>query len=197
MTSSDARERVLAAAEREFTRRGYDAVTVKDIANAADIHHATIYHHIRKGGKAALYVEVMTRHMARHRAGLDEAVEAAEDDLRAALLGIAAWLLAQPPVDMVRMSAADLPAVEAALSKAEARQVEDVAFDALFGPMMTALGAAQARGEVDHPNMGNVAGAILSSIQGLHTIPDEYVGTSREAMAAELIDVFIRGIAVR
>ncbi|MEO1181402.1 MAG: helix-turn-helix domain-containing protein, partial [Cyanobacteria bacterium J06636_28] len=50
--NSEARNRLLKAAETLFVQRGYEAVTVKDIAKATGIHHASIYHHI-PGGKSA------------------------------------------------------------------------------------------------------------------------------------------------
>jgi AcrR family transcriptional regulator len=41
MDESEARERVLAAAERLFAERGYAAVTLRDIAAAVGIRHAS------------------------------------------------------------------------------------------------------------------------------------------------------------
>ncbi|MEL6231961.1 MAG: helix-turn-helix domain-containing protein [Cyanobacteria bacterium J06627_3] len=43
--NSKARERVLAVAQKLFVERGYEVVTVKDIARAAEIYHASLYHH--------------------------------------------------------------------------------------------------------------------------------------------------------
>ena len=51
------------------------------------------------------------------------------------------------------------------------------------------------RGEIVHPNVGNVAGAIFSAIEGLHLVPDQYLTVSRQAMADELIELFMRGMA--
>lgn len=51
---SEAHERVLYAAERLFAECGYHTVTVKDVAKAAGIHHASLYHHA-PGGKAQLF----------------------------------------------------------------------------------------------------------------------------------------------
>lgn len=189
MQSSEARERVLDAAERLFAERGYRAVTIKDIAGAVHIHHSSLYYHI-PGGKEQLYIEVTERSLQRHKAGLSKAIEGSEPDLGSQLQAIAAWLLSQPPMDLIRMTLSDMPAID----PAAAERLSDKAYSVLFEPIIEVLEHAQARGEVAHPNLGNVAGAIFSSIEGLHTIPDQYLEVSRQEMAAELIDVFIRGM---
>ncbi len=195
MHNSEARERVLHAAERLFVERGYSAVTVKDIAKAAGLHHATLYHHIPAGGKEQLYVEVTTRSLERHRTGIVSAIERAVPDergiLRAQMRQIAGWLIAQQPMDFVRMVHSDLPAIE----PTAAQQIKDLAYAALFEPMMAMLADAEARSEITFHNPGNVAGAFFSAIQGLHTIPEEYVPEGRLGLADEIIDIFLHGIA--
>ena len=189
MSSSEARERVLHAAERLFVARGYEAVTIKDIAKAVGIHHASLYHHI-PGGKSALYVEVMTRHMQQHHQGMWAAVQSSGDNLVDQLQHIAAWLLSQPPMDIIRLTTSDLPAI----SQKEATTISSLAFEATLIPIMSVLENAQKRGEIDHSNLGNIAGAIFSAIEGLHSIPDQFVNQSRQFMANDLIEVFVRGI---
>lgn len=192
MTSnSEARERVLNAAEQLFVKGGYQAVTVKDIAKAAGIHHASIYHHA-PGGKSALYVEVMTRYMQAYRQGIEIAIEQAENNLRDRLRHIAAWILSQQPLDTIRLGNSDLPAIE----DARAEIVSNLAFEATLIPITEVLETARKRGEIDRDNLGNIAGAIFTSIEALHAIPDRYVDRSRQFMAEELIEVFIKGMKV-
>ncbi|MEL6139137.1 MAG: TetR/AcrR family transcriptional regulator [Cyanobacteria bacterium J06627_3] len=191
--NSEARNRLLKAAETLFVQRGYEAVTVKDIAKATGIHHASIYHHI-PGGKSALFLEVMTRHLQQHQSGIETALTHAEKDVRSQLIAIAHWLLSQPPLDMIRLSQSDLPAIDSSA----AQQLDNLAFETLMLPIANVLVEAQIRGEVKHEDLGNVAGAILSAVEGLHAIPDIYLeqnSNSREHMATQLIDVFLRGIA--
>ncbi|MEO1182346.1 MAG: TetR/AcrR family transcriptional regulator, partial [Cyanobacteria bacterium J06636_28] len=154
---------------------------------------ASIYHHI-PGGKSALFLEVMTRHLQQHQAGIETALTHAEKDVRSQLIAIAHWLLSQPPLDMIRLSQSDLPAIDSSA----AQQLDNLAFETLMLPIANVLVEAQIRGEVKHEDLGNVAGAILSAVEGLHAIPDIYLeqnSNSREHMAAQLIDVFLRGIA--
>lgn len=186
---NQARERVLQAAETLFMKRGYEAVTVKDIAKAAGIHHASIYHHI-PGGKADLFVEVTTRHLHQHKRGIQDAIHAAQDDLYSQLMGIAAWLLSQPPLDFIRLTNSDLPSI----NKEAAEAINDLAYEAMLVPIADVLEQARLKGTVDHPNLGNIAGAILSSIEGLHAVPEQSIFNSRLHMAEQLIKVFIRGI---
>jgi AcrR family transcriptional regulator len=62
---SPSRERVLGVAARLFAERGYGLTSMRDIARAARIRAATLYHHFRS--KAALYHEVLDREQARLR----------------------------------------------------------------------------------------------------------------------------------
>src|SRR5436190_21642715 len=94
-----ARERVLRTAEEIFGERGYSAVTMRDIADALKIRQASLYHHI-PGGKEQLFLEVMQRMLARHNAGLEAAIANSGTDLRAQMLGVAAYLLDQPPINV-------------------------------------------------------------------------------------------------
>ncbi len=188
--NQEARERVLQAAESLFVSCGYQAVKIKDIAKAAGIHHASIYHHI-PGGKSDLFVEVMTRYLQRHQTGLRSAIANADTDLQSQLSAIAAWLLSQPPLDAIRLTNSDLPAIDPEAAKA----IDNLAFEAVLLPIVFVLESARAQGSIEHPNLGNVAGAILSSVEGLHALPDEHVRGSRLVMAEELMAIFIRGLA--
>jgi AcrR family transcriptional regulator len=192
MNHSEARERVLQAAERLFAERGYTAVTVKDIAAAAGIHHASLYHHA-PDGKEGLFVEVMTRILERHRAGIADAVGAGGEDVRAQLHGIAAWMLSQPPMDMIRMALSDMPAIDAA----SANMLAALAFEAMIVPIVRVLYDARGRGELLQGDLGNIAGGIFSMLQGLHTLPEAYLERSRQEMANELIDVMLAGMKAR
>jgi len=188
-SNSEARERVLAAAQKLFVERGYEAVTVKDIAKAAGIHHASIYHHV-PDGKSALYVEVMTRHMERYRDGLQANINAADAPLKENLRQIASWMLSQPPLDVIRLANSDLPAI----GTAEADGLSDLAFTATILPIVAVLEAAKRQGEITHDNFGHIAGAIFSSFESLHAVPDAYLEKSRQSMADDIIEVFIRGM---
>ncbi|WP_431934396.1 TetR/AcrR family transcriptional regulator [Micromonospora sp. RP3T] len=82
------RDLVLAAATALFAERGFDAVSVRDVAAAAGVDVATVAHHT--GTKAQLYDACFARVFSAER----EAVEAAGDRARAAL--------AAGPADAVR-----------------------------------------------------------------------------------------------
>ena len=58
-TAKPARERLLDAAERLFARRGYHAVSIRDITEAAKVDVALVKYHF--GGKRALLVAVFGR----------------------------------------------------------------------------------------------------------------------------------------
>ena len=83
-TTADTAERILAVAERLFGQRGYSGVSIRDIARAAGISKANVFHHY--ASKQALYEAVLERSASRFHALLEsladhqrEAAELLED----------------------------------------------------------------------------------------------------------------------
>lgn len=70
----DTRERLLEAAEHLFAQRGFNAVSVRDIATAADVNVAAVNYHYQ--GKENLYREVLRRVVAAKRDRYVEALRA-------------------------------------------------------------------------------------------------------------------------
>jgi AcrR family transcriptional regulator len=193
MADSEARERVLKAAERLFINQGYSAVKVRDIADEADIHQSSIYHHLpRNQGKEALYVEVMTRFLEKHRDEMNAAIQDAGDGLTQQLYAASEWLLSQPPLDMARMVNVDFPSFE----RDTEEFLKKLSYSAIMQPVENALIDAQQRGEVKNENPGLIAGALVASIQAVHTLSVKQLCDQQE-MARQLVDIFIRGIEVR
>lgn len=200
-TNTEARERVLEAAERLFAQKGYAAVTLRDIAAEVGIRHTSLYHHA-PGGKEELFIEVMERNLKRHQAGLEQAIQAAEPKVQAQLNAVANWLLSQAPMDLVRMTHVDMPII----APAHAERLSALAFAALILPVHRLLQRAQACGEIVHHDLGLVAGGLVSMIESLHAVPDRALAESghaqaiaarRMAMAHELIDVMLNGLYKR
>lgn len=197
MLNSDARERVLDAAEKLFAERGYRAVTLKDIATAIGIRHASLYHHV-PGGKQELFIEVTERNLARHREGIAAAIAESPQNIRAQLKAVADWLIAQPPMDLIRMVNSDMPAID----PQQAWRLSEMASEAMIEPLHELLRQAQARGEIDHDDLGVIAGGLLGMIESMHAVPTEVRDQhgrplDRHYMAGKLIDVLLDGLMRR
>ncbi|MDZ4763036.1 MAG: TetR/AcrR family transcriptional regulator [Chloroflexota bacterium] len=196
MLNSEARQRVLDVAERLFAERGFRAVTLKDIAGEVGIRHASLYHHFPRG-KEQMFIEVTERNMHRHRAGIESAI-AAYGDVRGQLKAVAGWLLSQPPIDLIRMTHSDMPAIDAT----EAWRLSELAAETMIEPIHTLLQSGQARGEIEHGDLGVIAGGVLGMIGSLHSVPEDIftynnVPVDRAAMAHTLIDVMLDGLIKR
>ncbi len=88
MSESSTRTRLLDAAEILFARKGYDSVSIREIAGEADVNLAAINYHFQ--GKRNLYVEVLRRRLSPKRekllAALDEVEAAGADQPRLEML---------------------------------------------------------------------------------------------------------------
>ncbi|HEU4324251.1 MAG TPA: helix-turn-helix domain-containing protein [Roseiflexaceae bacterium] len=190
--NTEARERVLEAAERLFAERGYTAVTLRDIAAAVGIRHASLYHHA-PGGKEELFVEVTERNLRRHQAGLEQSIRQAAPEVRARLHAAADWLLSQPPMDLVRMIHSDMPAIDSE----HAQRLTWLAYDTLLSPVERVLEDARARGEIAHDTPALVAGGVIGLIESLHAVPASVLEQSRVSMAHTLLDTLLHGLYPR
>ena len=96
------RDRILREARALFTAQGYAAVSMQQIADAASVNKATLYHHFRD--KADLFVSVMVEEFGRLAASVG-AVIAEGGTLRDQLQRVAAHIFASRQSDFGRLAA--------------------------------------------------------------------------------------------
>ncbi|MBX3083322.1 MAG: TetR/AcrR family transcriptional regulator [Anaerolineae bacterium] len=187
--STEARARVLDAAEQLFSEHGYKSVTLRDIAKAVGIKHASLYHHA-PDGKEALFVEVTERGLRRHQAGLEAAIQQAEPRIEAQLEAAAHWLLAQPVLDFGRMMSSDMPAI----GEVHARRLSEIAYASVMQPIQQIFRQAAARGEIKCANAGLLAGGLLALVESIHHLPAHIATQPKTGMVDAWIDVIVNGL---
>jgi TetR/AcrR family transcriptional regulator, cholesterol catabolism regulator len=96
------RGRIMREARSLFTTQGYAAVSMQQIADAAAVNKATLYHHFRD--KEDLFVSVMEDEFRRMAAGVDAAI-AEGGSLRAQLTRVAAYVFSSSQSDFGRLAA--------------------------------------------------------------------------------------------
>lgn len=94
------RERILEQAHRLFLEQGYAAVSMQQIADAATVNKATLYHHFRD--KEDLFLAVLGAELARIEFAIGEAL-AADGSLRERLQRVATWFLGGSNCDFGRL----------------------------------------------------------------------------------------------
>jgi AcrR family transcriptional regulator len=188
----DSTQRILDVAEALFMDRGYSAITLRDIADELGIKQASLYYHF-PSGKEQIFVAMAERLFDRHRAGLETALAGADIDLSAQLQAVAGWFHSQPPVKILGMFHADIPA----LSHEHTHHLEGMARDAMYMPLRKAFVAAQERGEIraTHPDL--LAGSFLWLMDGLSYGQTRLGAPPREVMAGDLISVLMDGLRPR
>lgn len=184
------RQRVLDAAEALFMQRGYNAIALRDIADALGIKQASLYYHF-PGGKEELYVAVAERVFANHYAGVAEALKG--ETLEEQLHAVAEWFAGQRQICLLGMIHADLPA----LQPQHTQSVQMAAMMGIFRPLSEAFGAAMARGEIVQHNPHLLAGAFLSLLDGLMIAQLMGNAPDRSAVAGQLISVLLDGVRPR
>lgn len=181
-------EQILDTAEGLFSTRGYNAVRLRDIADAVDIKHAALYYYA-PGGKEQLFVDVMTRSFARHHAGMMAAVADAAPDLRAQLVAVAAWLLAHAPLNIAHMEQADF----AAISPENAERLTNMIFDALRLPLRSALAAAQGQGDIAIDDVDLAALSFIVLVESVHNATNPFLVARKEETVEAIIDMLMLG----
>ncbi|MCB0089490.1 MAG: TetR/AcrR family transcriptional regulator [Caldilineaceae bacterium] len=188
-TVSDATQRVLDVAERLFMQRGYAAITLRDIAQALDMKQASLYYHF-PGGKEQLFVTVVQRVLERYKAGIHQALATHRLDLRQQLMAIALWFAQQPPMNLLGLMHADIPA----LSQASQAELLDSVFVALFAPIRNTFAAAQQIGTIRTVDPDMITGAFLAIMDGISYRQAHSDEISPEVMAQEMISVLLDGL---
>lgn len=189
---SDARQRVLDVAEDLFMRQGYHSITLRDVAEALEMRQASLYYHFPEG-KEQLFVAVATRSFERHRLGMEAAIAGAPTDVRAQLDAIAGWFTSQPPLNLMGMMHADMPA----LTPAQRQHLSRVAYDDMFTPLRHLFLAAQARGEIRPVLPDLLAGSFLTLLDGLNHALRQEGAPPRAILVAEIITILLDGIRLR
>lgn len=185
----DSTQRVLDVAETLFMDRGYNAITLRDIADELGIKQASLYYHF-SGGKEQLFQAMAERMFERHHQGITAALAADEGDLRSQLRNVAAWFSSQRPMKFMGMLHADL----AALSPEHKEQLAQKAHGAMFRPLRECFVAAQTRGEIRamHPDL--LAGCFLWLMDGLSYGETRTGAPPRQAMADDIISMMLDGL---
>jgi len=193
MSQNEARKRVLNTAEKIFHDRGYNGVSMRDIADALEMKQASLYYHVPEG-KEQLFVEVTERGLLRHQKGLTEAINAVEPTLEAQLQAAATWLKDHMPLKLSCMLEADIQA----LSSENSKKLTYLAYQSFFNPLNRLFQQAFERGEIREFLPDQLSGSFLSLMDGIsYSTTTGHTTTPKEELAENMINIFLNGICPR
>jgi len=186
----DTRERVLNTAQQLFRQKGYQGVSIRELAQAVNLREASLYYYA-PGGKEQLYVDVMERDLQYHRAGLTEAIGTAHPALRQQLLAAAEWFIAQSPPPIFRLFETDVHF----LSPENGERLLSLAYECLYAPLAYVFRNALIRGEIQAVDPVLLASTFVSIMAGMgHTQQAGlYAGSSDDAANA-IVDILLNGM---
>jgi TetR/AcrR family transcriptional regulator, cholesterol catabolism regulator len=199
-TSCDGRSRILDEAERLFRTRGYNSVTMRDIAREVGIRQASLYYHF--SSKEQLFVAVTERMFERHRIGLQQVIHSAGGDrrfsetlpggavVREQLHAASRWFLSQPPIHFLSMFHTDMPL----LGEENTKKLSVCAEKSVFAPLRQTFIQAQERGEIRNARPELLAGVFLSFIESIPYVTTLPGSVPSEVMVDEMISVLLDGL---
>jgi AcrR family transcriptional regulator len=186
--SSSGYNRVLDEAEKLFRTRGYNAVTMRDIAFEVGIRQASLYYHFPS--KEQLFVTVTERVFERHRLGLQQVIAQNDTELRSQLHAVGAWFLSQPPVYFLSMIHTDMPC----LSEDNIQRLSICAEQSVFEPVRQTFIKAQEQGAIRHTCPDLLAGLFLSVMESIPLLITKPNVDSGEVIVDEMISVLWDGL---
>lgn len=190
---SDSHHRLLDTAQALFHERGYRAVTMQDIARELGVRQASLYYHV-PDGKEQLFVEVIRRSFEQQRLGLEAALLRAGSDLESQLRAAGAWFANQPPMNLLGMMHADMPA----LSAENHNKLNRLAAYCLFEPLAAVFAEAIARDEIRPLAPDLLAGSFLALMDGVSYSSEHQPGTPPRAIMVEgIISLLLDGLRPR
>lgn len=188
-TPATGRARIIDAAFRKFADLGYSGVSMQQIADAAGVTKATLYHHFQD--KEALFVEMMRERFGRSQERLARSVDAGET-FRDTLMAYGEVLFSEERADLSRLFgdfhryvAEDRQAafwvdyerpwtylegaIRAAMERAEVREgdpvlVAQICFSAFVGQLQIARFGA----DIPYPPLSlveEIAGLLLAGLE--------------------------------
>jgi AcrR family transcriptional regulator len=189
--STAAKVRVLDRAEHLFNDRGYTGVSMRDIADSLAMRQASLYYHVPEG-KEQLYVEVATRSLRRHQAGINQAVAATKDrQLDQRLWALVGWFIGHAPLRLLSMLETDM----ASISSEHAQFLTKLAYESLFVPIANIFAEAQERGEIRSLDPPQLAGYFLSLMDGIsYSSTSGLVDTEMDILVGDALDVLLNGL---
>ena len=189
MRNTKAREQVLNTAERLFHERGYNAVSMRAIAEALEIRQSSLYYHV-PNGKEQLFVEITERGLQRHRKGLDDVIAQAEPEIEAQLLAASQWLVDHAPLKLLSMLENDMPVI----SYENAQKLTYMAYQCFFAPIAELFKQAIDKGEIRALDPNQLAGHFLSMMDGIsYTTTTGYTPVPMSELAEEIISILLNG----
>jgi AcrR family transcriptional regulator len=192
MGFSKARERVLDTAEELFHKRGFNAVSMRDIADALEMRQASLYYHV-PDGKEQLFVEITERGLRRHRIGLDEVIAEAKPGIESQLAAASKWLVDHAPIRLMSMLETDMPAI----SHENAQQLTYMAFQSFFSPITELFQKAIEKGEIRRFDPNQLAGHFLSMMDGIsYTTTAGHAPAPMNKLAEDMIDLLLNGLRI-
>ena len=183
-TASIGRQGILEAAEELFTESGYQAVSIRDIAQACGVTNAALYYHFPN--KVALFREVLEQHAARLSDEMRTAAEGLEDHKAqlVAMLNEYAQLASSPRSAMfsLRREAKDLDKKEL---HAQGKQL----MLSMLAPIEEVFDDAVESGELRSLGESNSPAALLTGM--LHALMMHRKACDFETLSEEDIDMTV------
>jgi AcrR family transcriptional regulator len=190
--TSDMRARILSEAARLFVARGYDGISMREIAEACGVSKAGLYYYFKD--KEELFVEILYSYLKE----LSQAIGACNRpdwSVRQKLTAVMEAIFAQPPErrDIIRLAGQEMSQVNP-----EARRQFGLIYHQEFiGQIETMLAGGIAAGELRSMDVSQAAWVYLGMMYPFFK-PTQTPGTGPGNEPARLaLQIFFDGVEVR
>lgn len=190
-TSTGGRERILREAYNKFIASGFAAVSMQQIADAAGVNKATLYHHFRD--KEDLFFEVVRLGFARANESMAEAINRG-DTLGEKLLALAAHLFGSDRSDLNRLSGD--------MHQHIARERHEKIWKDFMPPwrhLEASIAEGIERGKIAPVDPAVASRVCFSALIGQVQLAkfNENVAPPDEALARQVVDMLLKGLEAR
>ena len=188
----ETRKLVLESARALFREKGFQGVSIREIAKKVGMREASLYYYAPEG-KEQLYVEVVKQELEAYREGIVQAIRGARPTLESQLRQVAAWFLTQTPPPLFRLFETDLQF----LSQENREDVLARVFESLYSPLALVFRNAQIRGEIRVVDPIFLASQFLSTMVGMqHAQQAGLLTDANDALIDQTLDVLMNGLAL-
>ncbi|HVL23522.1 MAG TPA: TetR/AcrR family transcriptional regulator [Thermomicrobiales bacterium] len=190
-SAAGGRERILLQAYDKFIEQGFAAVSMQQIADAAGVNKATLYHHFRD--KEDLFFEVVRLGLARSNESMMRAIGSGPT-LREKLLALAVYLFGSERSDLNRLSGD--------MHQHIARERHDGIWKDFLPPwdyLAVTIREAIDRGEIAPVDPEVASRVCFTTLIGQVQLAkfSDIIAPPDEALAEQVVDILLRGLEPR
>ena len=181
-------DRILEEATRLFVMRGYDGISMREIAEACQITKAGLYYYYRD--KAQLLLAILKAHLDEIAKIIEPCIQS-NDRVEKKITDLVHGIFELPPNQraVIRLASSEMHHLDADTR----REFGQIYHEKFIGQIQALLEAGVRNGDLDLENSETATWILLGMMYPFFTPEQNLEKTERDQLLAQILDIFLHG----